>query len=86
MKELYKFDFYIRRQETNFDRACDDAQSRALEMLGADDYGHMNKVPGWHRSTDAISIKFISLSMDGSMMGWGYSYKFECTAFRNEEE
>ena len=50
----------IIRHESNFDRACEQAKSSALNRFGVNDYGHFENVKDALRSECFIEIKFIS--------------------------
>ncbi len=83
MKTLHEFEFNINRDEANFDRACDSARQYALTFLDVDEDGNINAIKDSCRSTDYISIVFVSLTMCGGMGGWNYCYAFKCSVERN---
>ena len=83
MKTLHKFEFNINRDEANFDRACDSARQYALTNLKVDENGYITAIEDSDRSSDYISITFVSLTMCGGMGGWNYCYSFKCSVERS---
>ncbi len=76
----------IDRNESNFDRACDEAYNRTVMMLGIDDCGHADKVKGWDRSRCSVRVVFVSYEHYGSMIGHEHRYTFRGEAVRGSCE
>lgn len=84
-KEIHSGNLTIERKETNFDKACDEANSLVLMRLGSDDSGHLTKVPGSNRSTDHILLKFVSYEATMCMSGPNHMYNFNYKVLQYNE-
>ena len=82
----YLESIHISRQESNFDRACEEANKSACLNYGLDENSHSKKID-FDRSTDTIVVKFIEYRC---YMGYAgspnYLYTFESWITRNTEE
>lgn len=89
MRVLQQFDFSVRREEPNFDRACDIAMIRALSHFGIDEDGHcikmMSPIEDWDRSDCDIQIEFVTIKIFMSYTGRSVYYYFTAKAVKNEE-
>ena len=63
--------------EPNFDKACEQAYSLALQKFGCDDDGHFNNVKDSDRTSDRVVIEFKSYRHIGTMVGQTCEYIFE---------
>lgn len=70
-----KVAFHIRRDEANFDRACDEAYRHARMLLGLDDDGNLTNVPDADRSA-SIVLEFNRFVHGASMVGHEFMYWF----------
>lgn len=61
-----KEEIRIFRQEAGFDRACEDAYTRALIRFGMDEDGYATRVDGWERTTCSIRLCFTGYAMHDS--------------------
>jgi hypothetical protein len=75
----------VTRKESNFDRACEEAYSRAVMIMGIDDCGHSDRVKGWDRSRCHIQVVFERYEHIGSMVGHEYNYIFRGEAVRGSD-
>lgn len=66
MHVLAHKEIFVTRREANFDRACDEAYSQAIELLGINEDGHSSQVKGWERSNCCIRITFVRYQCLGS--------------------
>lgn len=71
-----KVDIHITRQESHFDRACDEAYRMALYRLGIDDAGYANNVKGAGRN-GSIMCQFVTYTHGASMVGHEHHYHFQ---------
>jgi len=75
----------VRQNSCGFDRACDEAHKRALEVFGIDDYANSDVVD-WVRSTDSVKISFLNYECSATMVGSEYKYQFDIWTERCVEE
>ncbi|RJQ27123.1 hypothetical protein C4577_02275 [Candidatus Parcubacteria bacterium] len=75
-KILMSKQIVISRRESNFDKACDEAYTMAVSMLGIDDCGHSDCVEDWDRSSCYIRVVFEKYNHIGSMVGHEHKYIF----------
>jgi hypothetical protein len=71
------------RQESDFDRACDEAVRRGVTMLGIDEDGHGGD---FVRSRDSVEVRFLGYVCNVSMVGREHCYRFCASVVRGEEE
>lgn len=75
------------RSEANFDRACDSAWARAVDLWGIDDNGRipapalLDAAVPWDRTTDSIRVAFIGYNAGCS----GSVYTFSTYLQRADE-
>jgi hypothetical protein len=86
MKILKSEEIYITRKEPNFDRACDEAQTQAVHVMGIDDSGHSKKIKKWDRSRCSIDVTFKEFKASSGMGGCEYTYIFLAEAVSCEDE
>lgn len=72
----------IERQESSFDRACDNAYRMALMMFGSDDDGYLTNVKDNCRTTDCVCCEFKSYSR----YGHSHLYMFDVWVERAEDD
>lgn len=80
-----EINIFVKRKETNFDRACEEAYYQACKKFGVDDCGNCNNIQDWDCSTDMIVIKFQRYEHYATTIGHNYIYHFYAHAQRNEE-
>jgi len=66
----------VTRQESNFDRACEEAYELALVLVGADHDGYMLNVEGTDRSTDALHVEFVTYRVKDGLAAIEHEYRF----------
>ena len=70
--------FITRKDEADFDRACESAYKQAIQAhFEVDDCGHIINVEGADRSEHAVYVDFKSYQVQGSMAGIVHWYVFE---------
>lgn len=67
---------HVTRRESGFDRACEEAYSRALSLFAIDEDGHA-KDKRFDRSTSSLVVKFRDYRVNGSMGGISNTYVFD---------
>ena len=78
-------DFFITREEADYDRACDEAYRHALMLFDVDDCGHILSIKDSERSTDSIMVQFVKHCQHGGMSGRCHRYDFVAVVERCEE-
>lgn len=86
MKTIKEEIITIRRKESNFDRACEEAHRYALSILDIDEAGYANNVIGWNRSNCTLEIEFRKYIMICSMAGSTHEYSFVVRAQKYEDD
>lgn len=76
-----KIDCTVTRNESNFDRACDEAYRIAIMKCRIDEDGHSDIV-GWERSCCWIEMEFIKYIR----IGRDHIYTFEAKTIKEDEE
>jgi hypothetical protein len=71
----------VTRSETNFDKACDLADSLALMKFDIDEYGH-STLEGWQRNCCWIEVEFVTYLK----LGESHIYKFIGRAMKCDED
>jgi hypothetical protein len=85
MTELnQRIEIVVRRQEANFDCACDEAYKRALTIFDVNDDGRINGVSDSCQSSDTLYVVFIRHYHSGSIVGQEHVYLFEAFVSRGE--
>jgi hypothetical protein len=77
-----KHEIVVGRNESGFDRACDEAYRSALQKFRIDEDGHSSAVKGWERSQCWIELEFKSYSRSGC----NHTYVFTASAKQNVDE
>jgi len=72
----------VSRQETGFDRACDEAFRRAVIHFGIDTDGHSTRLEEWARFDSWLEVSF----KDYTRLGHEHLYTFEARAMKNTDE
>ena len=85
-KILKREKIIVTRKESNFERACEEAYSRAVMIMGIDDCGHSDCVKGWDRSSCVIRVVFERYEHTGSMVGHEHNYIFRGEAVKGGDE
>lgn len=75
----------IRRQEADFDRACDSAAEQAVYLFGIDDCGHP-KDERFQRSRCCLKVEFKSYERTMGMGGGSSTYKFVAYLEQDDED
>ncbi len=73
-------EFWVTRNESGFDRACDAALSLAWAYFEIDADGHSRRVKDWKRSENSIKIEFITYQAQFGYLGTQHLYQFRATA------
>lgn len=76
---------FVRRKESSFDRACDEAYILAAMYFDIDDNGH-SSIDDWERSDCHIEVDFVGYQHIGDMTGHIHTYEFEARAVKFIED
>lgn len=80
--ELEVEDIVIERQEACFDRACDEAYRRAIDLFGIDEDGHSTRLRLWETFNSWLEVALVMYTRVGS----SHVYNFKARAMKNQEE